>query len=425
MPVIEIIGIGADGPDGLRPDLVERIRTADFLAGGERHLNHFPSAHGQCLVLKSNLAELVEELRKRSPQQRCVVLASGDPLFYGIGTYLAKALGSPALRVEPAVSSMQLAFARAGVSWQDAALMSIHGRELRPHLLPLLGRRKIGLFTQDGDSPAAVARFFLERGLDDYEAVVGENLGAGDERVTRWTDLKALAEQSFTPLNYLVLQRRRPAEYFDHLERLRALVPGIPDEVFVRPENGPEVMTRQEVRSVLLGKMIGPTQPGDTLWDIGAGLGTVSVELAILRPHLEVVAVERDGSRAAFTRQNRYRFGAYNIRVVEGTAPAALEGETHDPMGIFLGGSGEHLTAILDFVARRLPAGGRLLANFVTLEHLAQMLRWLEDWHWPHEITQVQVARSDALAGLTGLRPQRAVFLVGAEKPPAETTSET
>jgi precorrin-6B C5,15-methyltransferase / cobalt-precorrin-6B C5,C15-methyltransferase len=417
MTPVEVIGLGADGAAGLRPEVIERIGAADFLAGGERHLGYFPHARGERFLLRDNLTLLLAELNRRLPGQRCVVLASGDPLFYGIGTYLVGQLGSDRVRVEPALSSMQLAFARLGRSWQNAALESIHGRDLRRTLLPLLGRDLIGLFTQDGDSPAAVARFFVDRGLGEYAAAVAENLGGLDERITRFSPLPQLAGQRFAPLNYLILWRQKDDQRSTAVERLRALVPGVPDLAFTRPAEGFEVLTRQEVRSVVLGKLLGPTDPGDICWDVGAGLGTVSVELAVLRPHLEVVAVERDPVRAGYLRQNRERFGAYNIRVVEGWAPEKLLEETSHPRLVFLGGSGGRLAAVLDVVADRLSEGGVVVAPFVTLEHLTLMLQRVRSWGWPFEVTEVNVARSEPLAGLTGLKPLRGVFLVRAEKP--------
>ncbi|MCS6852155.1 MAG: precorrin-6y C5,15-methyltransferase (decarboxylating) subunit CbiE [Gemmataceae bacterium] len=416
-PAIHIIGIGADGPAGLRREQIEHIAAADFLAGGERHLRYFPAARGERFVIKDNLPELLDQLWKRFLTQRCVVLASGDPLFYGIGTSLVSMLGPSKVRIEPALSAMQLAFARAGVTWQDAALSSIHGRDLRATLLPLLGRRRIGLFTLDGESPAAVARFFLRYGLNDYEATVGENLGSPEERVTHWPNLSELASQRFAALNYLVLQRTRSPLPVAELEHYRSLVPGIPDTAFARPEEAPEMLTRQEVRAVLLAKLASPAKPGDVFWDIGAGLGSVSIEVAVLRPQLEVVAVEADPKRVAFIQQNRERFDAYNVRVVEGTAPAALAEEKHLPRYIFIGGSGDHLSGILDLAQKKLLAQGQLLATFVTLEHLTEAVQRLRGWHWPFSVTELHVARSDALGRCTGLKPQRGVFIVDAEKP--------
>jgi precorrin-6B methylase 2 len=144
------------------------------------------------------------------------------------------------------------------------------------------------------------------------------------------------------------------------------------------------------------------------------------VEVAVLRPQVEVLAVERDPVRAGYLRQNRERFGAYNIRVVEGAAPDALAAEVERPHRVFIGGSGDRLGAILDLAAERLQSGGRLLASFVTLEHLALMLQQVQAWHWRYAVTEIHVSRSDSLAGLTGMKPQRGVFLVEADKPGAE-----
>src|SRR5262249_23238874 len=162
-----------------------------------RHLGYFPEARGERFVLKDNVADLLEELGTRFPQQRCVVLTSGDPLFYSVGEYVAGVMGRECVRIEPAVSSMQLAFGRAGLPWKRATLSSVHGRDLRTFLLPLLGQSLVGLFTQDGDSPAQVARFFLERGATEYQAWVGENLGAVEERVSSWMGLEQLAGRHF------------------------------------------------------------------------------------------------------------------------------------------------------------------------------------------------------------------------------------
>jgi precorrin-6Y C5,15-methyltransferase (decarboxylating) len=411
---IDLIGVGADGPAGLRPDLRDRVRAAEFLAGGERLLGLFPEVVADRFVIRERPEALADELLTRIDRQRCVVLAAGDPMFFGIGRVLAERLGPERLRVEPAVSSLQLLFARAGWAWDGAAVSGAYPRTLRKQLLPLLGRRLIGLCTTDGDGPALVADFFHHFGLDGYEAVVGENLGGPDERVTRFKTLGQVRGQRFAPLNVVALRRNGTSE----AAALRDLVPGVPDGRFVCPPDGREVMTRQEVRAVAVAKLLsgGPLSAGDVAWDLGAGLGTVSVELAVLRPQLEVVAVERDPERAAFLGANRLAFGAYNIRLVTGTAPEALKGEAEDPRLVFVGGSGKHLGAILEMLHARLVPGGRFVASFVTLENLTGTLQRMQEWAWPFEVTEVHVSRSQHPAP-TALKPQRGVFLVSADRP--------
>jgi precorrin-6Y C5,15-methyltransferase (decarboxylating) len=417
---IDVIGIGADGPTSLRPASLQRIREADFLAGGERNLAHFTDAAGRRFVLKDNLIALLEELDRRAGSERCVVLASGDPLFYGVGTYILRVLGQERVRIEPALSSMQLAFAHAGLSWQDAALASVHGRDMRTTLLPLLGRHKIGLFTQDGSSPAAVARFFERFELaDHYQAWLGENLGAADERITHTNTLADFRQQKFSALNYLILHRTRFSAEPAKIQVHRALVPGVPDDAFDHAASDAN-FTRQEVRGVLLTKMAGLLYPGDTVWDIGAGLGTVSIEVAVLRPDVEVIAVESDSDRAPYLRHNRELFDAYNVRIIEGAAPAVLAIEHASPRLVFLGGSGKNFMPILDDVEQKLRAGGRFLANFVTLENLANSLEHFRARGWKTDITEVRIARSDSLGMHTSFRPERTIYIFAADKPGGE-----
>jgi precorrin-6Y C5,15-methyltransferase (decarboxylating) len=408
---VAIVGIGADGLAGLSPRARSAVASATFLAGGRRHLELAGSPPVTSFTITNNLEELVERLLARAPEERCVVLASGDPLFYGIGHLLTHSLGSDQVVVEPALSSLQLAFARAGVSWHDAAIASVHGRPLKETLLPLLGKPKIGLFTQDGTSPSAVAHFLIDRDLHDYEAIVGENLGANDERVSRFP-LPDLAGRTFGPLNILILLREPGSARGPDLAGERAGC--IPDALFAQPEKPPILLTHADVRAIVVGRFEG--LPAGPLWDLGAGLGGVAVGLARAFPAREVVAAERSPEQASYLRTNRLRFRAYNLRVVEGIAPACLGGEA-DPAGVFLGGSGGHLDAIFDSLARRLLPRGILVANFVGLENLGRALERLRQAGWPHELSQVQISPGQDLAGLTVLTPQRPVWVVRASRP--------
>jgi precorrin-6Y C5,15-methyltransferase (decarboxylating) len=340
-----------------------------------------------------------------------VVLATGDPLYYGVGHLLGRSLGPDQVVVEPALSSVQLAFARAGVSWQDAAIASVHGRPLVEVLLPLLGRPKIGLFTHDGASPSAVAAFLVGRGLGDYEAIVGERLGGADERVTR-CPLAELVGRTFDPLNFLILLRVPDGAGASYRDDEPAGC--IPDDLFARPQTPPVLLTHADIRAIVVGRFRG--LPGGPLWDVGAGLGGVAVGLSRAFPGREVVAVERAPEQVVYLRANRLRFGAHNMRVVEGTAPACLDAEP-DPAGVFIGGSGGQLGAILDVVLRRLAPRGTLVANFVGLEHLHESLGRLRQADWPIELSQVQVSRGRPLAGLTVLTPERPVWVVQAVRP--------
>jgi precorrin-6Y C5,15-methyltransferase (decarboxylating) len=407
---VVVLGVGADGPEGLAPGGRELIAAADFLAGGRRHLAMVGSTGAEAFAIADNLDALAERLARRGEDERCVVLASGDPLFFGVGEFLGRRLGPDALDVRPAVSSMALAFARAGVSWHDAAVASVHGRPLGATLRPLLGRPKIGLFTRDGRSPAEVAAFFLAHGLADYRATVAERLGAADERVVT-APISALAGAAFADLNVLILLRDPPPVGFaPRPSAPDPPPPGLPDSAFAQPESGPVLLTHADIRAVTLARF--RDLPGGPIWDVGAGLGGVSVELARAFPAREVIAFERSADRAAYLAENRLRFAAYNLRVVVGEAPDCLPDEP--PAGVFLGGSGGRLEGALDRILGRLRPGGVFVANFVGLENLAACLGRLRASGWPTEVAQVQVSPSAPLAGLTTFVPIRPVWVLRA-----------
>jgi precorrin-6Y C5,15-methyltransferase (decarboxylating) len=401
---VHIVGIGADGVESLSSRARAALREATFVAGGTRHLDLVRPVGVETFAITSNLTALAGRLTERGPDERCVVLASGDPLCFGIGVYLKAHLWTDNLVFEPAVSSMQLAFARAGLPWHDAAIASVHGRPLAPTMLPLLGLPKIGLFTHDGSSPAAVAEFFLERGLEDYAVWICEDLGTTGERVTR-LDIADLPGRRFGDLNVLVLARQDPGGYSD----CRVVVP--PDDRFAQPESGPVLLTHADIRSISLSRF--RDVPEGPFWDLGAGLGGISIGLANQFRSAEVVAVERSPVQGEYLRSNRRRFRAWNLRIIEGTAPDALLDEK-TPAGVFLGGSGGRLDPILDLIMERLAPDGVFVANFVGLENLARTLERLRAEGWATELTHVQVGHGEGLAGLTVVSPLRPVWVLRA-----------
>lgn len=205
---VQVVGVGEEGPEGLPERVLSLIRDARLLAGGERLLALFPGCGRERLVLRSNLREGVERIRAAlETSGPIVVLASGDPLFYGIGKTLVEGLGRDRVEIHPHVSAMQLAFARVKEPWHAAALVSLHGRlmeDLVPHLSS--GKEVIGIFTDPRNTPGAIARFLRERGVQGCKAWVCENLGGKEERVSDLT-LEAMAQGIFSPLNVVILKR--------------------------------------------------------------------------------------------------------------------------------------------------------------------------------------------------------------------------
>jgi precorrin-6Y C5,15-methyltransferase (decarboxylating) len=404
---VEVVGIGADGLSGLSARVRAIVEGATFLAGGRRHLAMVDGGPAERFAIGDNVDGLVDRLQRREAGERCVVLASGDPLFFGIGHRLALELGRDQVRVEPSVSSPQLAFARAGLSWHDATIASVHGRDLASTLRPLLGRPKVGLFTRDGSSPSEIAGFFLGHGLGDYNVTIAERLGAVDERVIR-LPISEVPGRTFDPLNFVILESVAAG-------KPPAFPIPTPDSAFAGPESGPILLTHEEIRAITLTRFRG--LPDGPVWDVGAGLGGVSVDLARTFPEREVVAFERSDSQFSYLVKNRIRFSAFNIRAVHGEAPGCMASEAR-PAAVFLGGSGGRLDAILDLVFDRLIVGGVLVANFVGLENLARFSERVRSAGWPMGLSQVQVSHGRPLGGLTALEPLRPIWIVRAMVPP-------
>jgi precorrin-6Y C5,15-methyltransferase (decarboxylating) len=404
-PTIHILGIGDDGSAGLAAAARDRIAAATLLCGGERHLGFFPDHPAERFVVRANLDALVCRLAGCRPGERPVVLASGDPCYYGVAPYLAERLGRERVAVEPHVSSVQLAFARLGESWHDATVLSAHGRPLGP-LLPLaLAARKAVFLTDEHNTPGAIAAALLAAGHEDCSAHVFEHLGGAADRQTACA-LSELPGRAFAPLNLLVVLRRGPAA------ATRGGF-GLPEAEYAHRDGQ---ITKAEVRAVSLSKL--RLRPGGVLWDVGAGCGSVSLEAAALLVGGRVYAVERNRAQLALLQANAAAHPTPGLAIVYGEAPAALA-DLPDPDAVFLGGSGGRLEAVLGCVAERLRPGGRLVANFATLEHLGEALHRLRARGWGCEVVQLGVARGSELAGLTRLAALHPVFILSAWGPPA------
>ncbi len=418
---VVVVGVGADGPAGLGEAALRAVAEAEVLVGGRRLLAGFPDHPAERIVVGADVEEAVAAAARAAREgRRVAVVASGDPLFHGIGAAVVEAVGPEAVEVIPHVSSVQLAFARLRLPWDDAALVSVHARPLAELLPAVRTRPKVAVLTGGRHTPGAVAAFLLAQGLRGWRAWVCENLGSPGERVVGCA-LEELPGREFAPLNVLVLLDparlpgdglRRGAAAGDAGPRAAGDSPeggagvgappgggrwpvlGLPDGAFEqrRPLRG--LITRQEVRLVSLARLELP--PAGVLWDVGAGTGSVAIEAARLAPGLRIFAVERNPDDAERAGRNASRFGAEGVAVVLGEAPAALAW-LPDPDRVFIGGTGGRLAEVLEAVAARLRPGGRIVLNAVTLETLAAAEAELGRLGWERDVTLVNVARARRL----------------------------
>jgi precorrin-6Y C5,15-methyltransferase (decarboxylating) len=393
---VVVVGIGDNGADSLSREALRRVSEAEVLLGGERHLAFFPDHPAEKLAIRDNLKEIAARLQTET--RRVAVLASGDPLFYGIAGYLATKIGRDRLEVLPNISSMQLAFARLKESWHDAALVSCHAKPIEEAIDVIRDAKKVGIFTDDENTPGRIARELLKAGIGGFRANVCENLAGRDERITA-CDLGELAEKSFSPLNVLVLIRKAEAPV---LQR-RDWTFGIPEEAFYLRQPLKGLITKTEVRVLSLAKM--RLRPGNTVWDIGAGSGSVSIEAALLGAN--VWAIEKNKEDCDIVRRNVEKFGTPQVTVVHGVAPAALA-ELPDPDAVFVGGSGGEMGELVRICRERLLPGGRLVINVATLENLGEVPA--------SDVTLVQISRTRPILNLHRFEALNPVFIACWEK---------
>lgn len=416
---IDVVGVTDGGARSLTAETAALVERADLLCGGERQLAFFPAHPARRLALHGDLAALAACLRDEAAAgRRVVVLASGDPLLYGIAGTLRRYLPAGWLRVHPNVSAVQLAWARVAEPWHDAGLVSVHGRPLDPVVAAAHRHDKLAVLTDDVHTPAAVARALLDAGLPDRRAVVCERLGGPGERVVD-TTLAALPDQAFDPLNVLLLlppvARRAGPPWRG------GWAPGLPDDAFARRMPRAGLITKREVRVLSLAAL-GLDDSVDVIWDVGAGSGSVAIEAALLLPTARVYAIERDPASVSLIEENRTRLGAANVTIVAGEAPGACAAPP-DPDAVFVGGSGGQLAAILALALARLRPGGRLVANLATLEGLRVAQEALTTGGLRPEVTQVSVARGTAVGELTRLTALNPVFIVAGVKTMTETVA--
>ncbi|WP_029431089.1 bifunctional cobalt-precorrin-7 (C(5))-methyltransferase/cobalt-precorrin-6B (C(15))-methyltransferase [Blastococcus sp. URHD0036] len=387
-PVV-VVGIGADGWDGLAPTSRAEVERAEVLLGSRRQLALVPeSVAAERVPWPSPLSESLPGLLEEHAGRAVVVLASGDPMLSGIGTTLTRLLGAGRVRVLPAPSSVSLACARLGWAVEETCVVTLVGRPvelLHPHVHP--GARLLVLGS-DGGTPAQVARLLADRGYGQSVVTVLGGLGGPEESVRTGT---AAGWSEPAPALVVTAVECRA----DRGTMPLPITPGLPDHAYESDGQ----LTKSEVRAVTLSRLA--AVPGQLLWDVGAGSGSIGIEWMRAHPTSRAVAVEDDEERAARIARNAGRLGVPYLRVVHGSAPEVLA-RLPTPDAVFVGG-GVTVPGLLAACWEALPPGGRLVVNAVTLESEA----WVARWHTEvgGRLTRLQVSHADPVGGFTAMRP--------------------
>ncbi|MHB8958187.1 MAG: precorrin-6y C5,15-methyltransferase (decarboxylating) subunit CbiE [Candidatus Limnocylindrales bacterium] len=400
---MSVIGIGPEGLPGLGPEARARLARADRVWGAERLLRDLPATAAVRVPLPAHgLRDALRTLTARG-DERIVVLASGDPLFYGVGATVLELLPADEVELLPAVTSLQAAFALARMPWDGAALASVHARPLADLVGLARRHRRLGILTDPASPPGRIAAALLAAGAVDGRAVVVEDIGGPGQRVVD-TVLSALPGQSAAPLNVLLLDQGpawRPA----------AAASSRPDDAYAHRA---ALITKRDVRRLVLDRLA--ITEGDAAWDVGAGSGSVSIEMAELAWRGRVFAVEREAERLNDIRVNLERFGIPNVELVDGAAPEALAG-LPAPDAVFIGGTGGRIEPVLEAVGARASAGCRVVATFAVLEHVVRAHAWLRSAGWEPELVQIQLAAGAPIGDGTRLVPANPVFIVAGVVP--------
>ena len=394
-PEVSIVGLGPGAECAQTGEVREAIRTADCLIGAKRMLSAVAAPGRLCMEAIAPEA-IADAIAAHPACARFAVIMSGDTGFFSGTKKLLPRLADCRVRVLPGLSSLSVLCARLGVSYEDVVPVSLHGRT---HDIVSDVRRHARVFALVGgeDGMAALCRRLRDAGLGDVRVSVGERLSYPDEAVTCGTAAE-LCGHTFAPLSVALLENPAPS----------AVTPGLPDELFLRAQEPGHVvpMTKSEVRAVCLSKLALPENA--VCWDVGAGTGSVSVEMALQAPKGRVYAIERNETALALIAANRASFGLENLEVICGTAPEACAG-LPAPTHVFLGGTAGNLHAILQTALEKNPQV-RIVAAAVTLESAAALTACMAEFS-KAECVQVQVSRAKPAGPYHLMQAQNPVFL--------------
>lgn len=384
MSAVTIIGINDNGCVGLSAKAYSRIQSAQVLVGGNRHLEFFHEFEGVKISFQEGMIKTIEKIKDYSQENNVVVLASGDPFFYGVGDLVAKKVGHQHIETFPTNSSVHLAFSRIGVKWDDACIISLHGKPIKGLINKISDQSKVALLTDKKNTPEVIAKYLLEFGEKDWVVNICENLEGESEKITSLpvSDVKG----EFSDLNVLILIRdkKQPRSFTVH-----------PEELFQKrvPQKG--LITKKEVRALALMNL--NINENTVMWDIGAGSGSVAIEAARIAKNGTVHAIEVDQEGVGLCHENIKSFKTDNVEVICAMAPEGLD-DLPDPDAIFIGGSKGKMEEIIECSYKRLKNGGVLVISAILLDSVGKIQEVFKKMDVAFEVQLIQISRSKKIA---------------------------
>ena len=400
MKPVTIIGVGMTLED-LTARHLEIIDKADTLVGGKRLLDLFKESRARQKVIGKDVDGVIRFVKNERKKKRVVVLASGDPMFYGIGRRMLDAIGAKNTLIYPNISSIAAAFARIKEPWDDVFVISLHGRENESGLFKALEENnKIAVFTDPKNNPARLAARLLENQFFNYQICVLEALGSKSEKVN-WYTLAEAAKKTFADPNMVVLKRSpNPAE------DQKRLFLGAPDSWY---DHHRGLITKSEIRAITLSKL--HLAADHILWDLGAGSGSVSMEASLIIKNGKIFAVEKNSDRVEHIKNNKKRFGIGNLKVIQAELPQGLAKLPHHDR-IFIGGGGRQLKSIITAATQYLKPKGVMVINTVLIPNVEAARETLEKQDFSTEIIQVQINRSRQMPWAARMEAMNPVWII-------------
>ncbi len=400
MKPVTIIGMGLS-PDDLTVQHQRIIESADILVGGQRLLDYFKETSARKQIIDKNIAKTVDFIKKRMTTQFVVVLASGDPLFFGIGARLVKALGAENIVIHPNISSVAAAFARIKEPWNNVRVISLHGRNDESVLFKALQKENtVAVFTDPKNNPARLAQRLIEEDFINFKLCVFESLGTTAERFN-WYSLDRAAERVFAEPNLVILKRSS-----EDLRWMKPLHLGLPENYYHHQQG---LITKSEIRAITLSKL--RLLKDHVLWDLGAGSGSISIEASLLVPAGKIFAFEKKTQRIKQIEINKNRFGVKNLEIVHTVLPEGLQG-LPQPDRIFIGGGGRDLQKIIKAAVLFLKPDGLIVVNTVLMQNLQTATETLKSLDFKTNMVQVQISRSQDMPWGDRFQAQNPVWIV-------------